>query len=104
MKELTIKWDSLAKSELKKIYSIYKKKSIQGAENVKKDIFEATDKLKNPNVKYITDPNLGRPYHFIMARKRYRIIYRREETAIRIVFVFDTKQKRDKLNKIRASK
>jgi len=99
MEELTIKWDTLAKVEIRKIYSYYKKESVQGAENVRDEIFAETDKLKNPKVNYATDPDLGKPYRFIIARKRYRIIYRRNELEIRIVFVFDTKQDRKKLHK-----
>ncbi len=102
MKELTIKWDKLAKAELKKIYSYFKKKSVQGAENVRDNILSETSKLKNPQVNYVIDPDLGKPYRFIMVRNRYRVIYRRNDTEVRVVFVFDTKQSRSKLEKVKA--
>jgi plasmid stabilization system protein ParE len=100
MKELTLIWDNLAKIELQKIYSYFKKKSIQGAENVRDEILVEADKLVNPTVNYAPDPDLGESYRFKIIRKRYRIIYRKTKTEVRIVYIFDTKLERDKLDKL----
>jgi plasmid stabilization system protein ParE len=100
MKELTLIWDNLAKTELQNIYSYLKNKSVQGAENVRDEILTEADKLANPFVNYAHDPDLGEPYRFKIIRKRYRLIYRKTETEVRIVYIFDTKQERDKLTKL----
>jgi plasmid stabilization system protein ParE len=64
-----IKWSPEAKMELKEIYSYLKKRSLQGANHVKKAILKTVDKLENSIAAYPFDPFLGEPYRYIVTDK-----------------------------------
>ncbi|KAF2518023.1 type II toxin-antitoxin system RelE/ParE family toxin [Flavobacterium foetidum] len=45
-KFLKVIWTNSAKNELKTIYNYYKEKSVQGANNIKNEILDATKKIR----------------------------------------------------------
>ncbi len=94
----TILWDIKATKALKKIFDFYKPKSIKAAHKVKDDILATVSGLKNPP-KYSYDPDLGAPYHRVVSRRRYRIIYFQDSDLmqIEILYIFDAIQSPDKL-------
>lgn len=94
----TILWDIKATKALKKIFDFYKPKSIKAAHKVKDDILATVSNLSNPP-KYSYDPDLGAPFHRVVSRRRYRIIYFQDSDLkqIEILYIFDAVQSSDKL-------
>lgn len=94
----TIVWDIKATKALKHIFDFYKSKSVKAAHKVKDDILKTVSGLSNPP-KYSYDPDLGAPYHRVVSRRRYRIIYFQDSDLkrIEILYIFDAVQSSAKL-------
>jgi addiction module RelE/StbE family toxin len=95
MKEYKIIWTSQAKQDLKNIYEYWKKKTIQGAENVRADI------LKSPKTivyakQYQVD-EINPKYRRIVVRSDYKLIYREDKNVIYIMGIISTHQSPDVL-------
>jgi plasmid stabilization system protein ParE len=56
-KEIKVRWTLDALASLKDVYNFYKKKSLQGAQNVKKDIFNCPKRLVYPEQYQIDEIN-----------------------------------------------
>ena len=87
-------WTDQAKAALKHIYDYYKKKSVQGAENIKSDL------LKSPKTilfakQYQLD-NINIKYHRIIVRD-YKVLYKEENGVIQIVDVISSRQSPEEL-------
>lgn len=94
----TVLWDIKATKALKIIFDYYKPKSVKTAHKVKDDILATVSSLSNPP-KYSYDPDLGAPFHRVVSRRRYRIIYFQDSNLkqIEILYIFDAVQSSDKL-------
>ncbi len=95
-KPIAIIWDNQAKADLKLIFEFIKLKSPQGAKNVVRDIVS-----QSKNIHFVAqfqaDEFLGEPYRRMIVRD-YKIIYKiHSEREIRILQIFDTRQKQSKL-------
>ena len=99
----TILWDIKATKALKNIFDFYKPKSIKAAHKVKDDILATVSSLSNPP-KYSYDPDLGAPFHRVVSRRRYRIIYFQDSNSkqIEILYIFDAIESSDRLKQVMA--
>ena len=83
-------WTDQAKAALKHIYDYYKKKSVQGAENIKSDLLKSPKTIlfakqyqfDNINIKYLRD---------------YKVLYKEENGVIQIVDVISSRQSPEEL-------
>jgi plasmid stabilization system protein ParE len=95
---IRILWDNKAKSDLKLLFDFIKIKSLHGANNVVQDIVNQTKGIHFAE-QYQVDELLGEPFRRIIVRD-FKIIYKvQNETEIRILQIFDTRQNPNKLNK-----
>jgi plasmid stabilization system protein ParE len=83
-------WTSQAKQDLKNVYEYWKKKTIQGAKNVRADI------LKSPNTIYYAKQyqvdDINPKYRRIVVRTFYKVLYREAQNTIFVVGVISTLQ------------
>ena len=95
MGNFKIIWTSQAKQDLKNIYEYWKKKSVQGAKNVRSDI------LKSPKTIYFAKQyqidDINPKYQRIVVRTYYKVIYRKSRNSIYIMGVISTRQSPDVL-------
>ena len=88
-------WTSQAKQDLKNIYEYWKKKTVQGAENVRSDI------LKSPKTIYYAKQyqvdEINPKYRRIVVRDYYKVLYRQTKNTIYIMGVISTHQSPDVL-------
>lgn len=88
-------WTSQAKQDLKNIYEYWKKKSVQGAKNVRSDI------LKSPKTIYYTKQyqvdDMNPKYRRIVVRTYYKVLYRERKNTIYIMGIISTHQSPDVL-------
>jgi len=91
MARLKTVWTDTAKTQLKEIhdYLKYKKKTAQGAINVKRDLIEASKGVNYPEQYQKDDINPN--YRRIIVR-HYKLIYKEDKGRIIILRVFDTLQ------------
>lgn len=95
---IRILWDNKAKSDLKLLFDFIKIKSLRGANKVVQDIVNQTKGIHFAE-QYQVDELLGEPFRRIIVRD-FKIIYKvQNETEIRILQIFDTRQNPNKLNK-----
>jgi len=91
----TIIWTLQAKQDLKEIYEYWKKKSAQGAKNVRSDI------LKSPKTIYYAKQyqvdDINPKYRRIVVRTFYKVLYRERKNTIYIMGVIGTPQSPDVL-------
>ena len=90
MRKLKIIWTSQAKEDLKNIYNFWKKKSLQGALNVRSDILKSTKTIYFSEQYQIDDINPK--YRRIVVRDNYKVLYRVESKAIFIMGIVCTAQ------------
>lgn len=88
-----IVWTSQAKQDLKNIYEFWKKKSIQGAQNVKSDILKSPKTICYAQQFQVDDINSR--YRRIIVRTFYKVLYREQNNTIYIVGVISTHQSPD---------
>ncbi len=81
--KLKVRWTIDALASLKDIYDFYKKKSLQGAKNVKKDIFNSPKRVVYPEQYQIDDVNPE--YRRIIVRD-YKVLYKEIDD---VIVVFD---------------
>lgn len=88
-KFLKVVWTHTAKNQLKTIYNYYKEKSVQGANNIKSEILNATKNIcfKEQYQKDEIEPE----YRRIIVRD-YKILYLIEDEVIYISKIFSTKR------------
>ena len=93
MSSYKIIWTSQAKQDLKDIYEYWKKKSAQGAKNVRTDI------LKSPKTIYYAKQyqidDINSKYRRIVVRTFYKVLYRERKNTIYIMGVISTRQSPD---------
>ncbi|PBI94439.1 Plasmid stabilization system protein [Flavobacterium sp. ACN2] len=88
-KLLKVVWTYTAKNQLKTIYNYYKEKSVQGANNIKNEILNATKNIRFSE-QYQKD-EIEPEYRRIIVRD-YKILYLVEEEVIYISKIFSTKR------------
>lgn len=81
--KLKVRWTIDALTSLKEIYDFYKKKSLQGAQNVKTDIFNSPKSVVYPEQYQIDEVNSE--YRRIIVRN-YKVLYKEIDN---IIVVFD---------------
>jgi len=91
MSKLKVIWSNRAKAQLKSIYDYikYKKKSPQGAANVRKDILQASKNIVF-ETQYQED-EIEPEYRRIVVR-HYKLLYKEKDGKILILRLFDTYQ------------
>lgn len=86
-------WTSQAKQDLKNIFEHWKKKSVQGATNVRSDI------LKSPKTIYYAKQyqvdDINPKYRRIVVRTYYKVLYRETRGTIYVMGVISTRQSPD---------
>ncbi|HTO15346.1 MAG TPA: type II toxin-antitoxin system RelE/ParE family toxin [Edaphocola sp.] len=91
-------WTFQAKQDLKSIYEFWKKKSIQGANNVRADI------LKSPKTIYFAKQyqvdEINPNYRRMVVRKYYKVLYREKKNTIYIIGIVSTHQSPDVLKNL----
>lgn len=96
MTALRIIWADDAKKALKTIHAYYKKKSVQGANNVKRDLLEAPKTIHFSKQYQIDEVNPE--YRRIIVRD-YKILYIEKNKEIRVMDIISTKQSPEVLSK-----
>jgi len=97
MSSYKIVWTSQAKQDLKNVYEYWKKKSVQGAKNVRSDI------LKSPKTIYCAKQyqvdDINPKYRRIVVRTYYKVLYRETKNTIYVTGVISTRQSPDVLKR-----
>jgi plasmid stabilization system protein ParE len=86
-------WTSQAKQDLKNIYEYWKKKSAQGAKNLRSDILQSPKTIYYAKQYQIDDINPK--YRRIVVRTYYKVLYREIKDTIYIMGVISTHQSPD---------
>jgi plasmid stabilization system protein ParE len=95
MGNYTIFWTTQAKLDLKNIYEYWKKKSSQGAKNVRSDILKSPKTIYYAKQYQIDDINPN--YRRIVVRTNYKVLYREIKNVIYIMGIISTHQSPDVL-------
>jgi len=96
MGELKIIWSKQARSAVKSIYDYYKKKTLQGANNVKTDLLQSPKSIRFAKQYQVDEINSN--YRRIVVRD-YKVLYNEKNNVIRIIDVVGTKQSPEELKK-----
>ena len=92
----TLKWDNLAKADLKLIFEYIKIDSLQNSKKVIQEIATHSKSIKFVE-QYQVDEFLGEPFRRMII-SHYKIVYKiQSESEIRILQTFDTRQDQIKL-------
>lgn len=96
MGSLEIVWTRTARTQLKQVYDYlkYARKTPQGAENVRRDILNATSNIIA--VEQYQKDDVNPNYRRIVVRS-YKLIFKESGSKIIILRVFDTRQQPSKL-------
>lgn len=81
-------WTNTAKDQLKTIYSYYKERSLQGANNIKKDILEG---VKNIHFSEQFQKDEIEPEYRRIIIRDYKILYLELDKVAYIIRIFSTK-------------
>jgi len=95
MGNIKIFWTTQAKKDLKNIYEFWKKKSVQGAKNVRSDILKSPKTIYYAKQYQIDDINPN--YRRIVVRTHYKVLYREIKNSIYIMGIISTHQSPDVL-------
>lgn len=80
MSSYKIIWASQAKQDLKHIYEYWKKKSAQGATNVRSDILKSSKTIHYAKQYQVDDINPK--YRRIVVRTYYKVLYQERKNTI----------------------
>jgi plasmid stabilization system protein ParE len=96
MANLEVVWSKTATTQLKQVYDYlkYYRKTPQGAENVRRDILNATSNILA--VEQYQKDDINPNYRRIVVRN-YKLIFKESGSKIIILRVFDTRQQPNKL-------
>lgn len=97
MEKITINWTTQAKESLKSIYDFYKKKSLQGAQNVRKDLLQSPKSIQFAKQYQVDDINPK--YRRIIVRD-FKVLYKVNKNKIEVVDIIGSKQSPSTLRKI----
>ena len=86
---LKIIWTNQAKEALKDIYLYYKSKSIQGANNVKRDLLQSPKTIYYSK-QYQVD-EINPKYRRIVVRD-FKVLYKENEGVIKVMDIVNTRQ------------
>ena len=89
-------WADEAKKALKFIHAYYKKKSVQGANNVIRDLLEAPKTIRFSKQYQLDDINPE--YRRIIVRD-YKVLYIEKKKEIQVMAIISTKQSPEILRK-----
>jgi len=96
MAALKIIWTKQARDTLKEIYDYYKKKSLQGAKNVRSDLLQSPKTIRYAKQYQVDDINPN--YRRIVVRD-YKVLYREHKNVIRVMDIVSTRQSPEVLKK-----
>ena len=88
-KKPKIQWTDQAKASLKSVYDFYKHKSLQGAKNVRDDIYKSPETILFAKQYQVDEYN---PDCRRIVVRDYKVLYRETENTIYIVDVICTLQ------------
>ncbi|MBW6478917.1 MAG: hypothetical protein K0B37_05760 [Bacteroidales bacterium] len=88
MRNIKIFRTTQAKNDLKTIYEFWKKKSVQGAKNVRSDILKSPETIYYAKQYQIDDINPN--YRRIVVRTNYKVLYREIKNSIYIMGIIST--------------
>lgn len=94
MGKLEIEWSDQAKNALKGIYNYYKKKSPQGAMNVRSDILQSPKAIRFSGQYQVDDIN---PKYRRIVVRDYKVLYIVEEDVVKIIDIVSAKQSPEEL-------
>ena len=80
MSSYKIVWTTQAKQDLKNVYEYWKKKSVQGAKNVRSDILKSLKTIYYAKQYQVDDINPK--YRRIVVRTYYKVLYRETKNTI----------------------
>jgi len=95
-------WTDFALSQLEDIYDYFKTEAGQSiAKRIVKDLIKETLVLERNPFLGVQEPHLiDRPFEYrYLVKKNYKIIYRYNDSVIRVVSVFDSRQNPAKIDK-----
>lgn len=95
MSNYKIIWTTQAKLDLKEVYEYWKKKSVQGAKNIRSDIFQSPKTIYYSRQYQVDDINPK--YRRIVVRTFYKVLYREVKNTIYIMGIVSTHQSPDVL-------
>ena len=95
MGNFKIIWTSQAKQDLQNIYEHWKKKSVQGAKNVRSDILQSPKSIYYAKQYQVDDINPR--YRRIVVRTYYKVLYKKIRDTIYVMGVISTRQSPDVL-------
>ena len=95
MGNFKIIWTSQAKQDLQNIYEHWKKKSDQGAKNVRSDILQSPKSIYYAKQYQVDDINPR--YRRIVVRTYYKVLYKKIRDTIYVMGVISTRQSPDVL-------
>lgn len=90
MVNFKIIWTKQARAELKKIYDFYKKKSLQGARNVRSDLLQSPKTIYFSKQYQVDDINPN--YRRIVVRGDYKILYKEDKGVIKVMDIIGVRQ------------
>ena len=94
MQDLKIIWAKQARDALKVIYNFYKKKSVQGAENVKSDLLQSPKTIYYAKQYQIDEINPS--FRRIVVRD-YKVLYKEINGTIQVMDIVSTRQSPERL-------
>lgn len=95
MDSYKIIWTSQAKQDLKNIYKYWKKKTSQGAKNVRSDILNSPKTIFYAKQYQVDDINSK--YRRIVVRTDYKVLYQENKKTIYIMGIINTRISPDEL-------
>jgi len=97
MDKLKITWTEQAKEDLKQIYKYWKKKTLQGANNVRSDILNSPKTILFSEQYQIDEVN--QKYRRIVVRDNYKVLYKVARKTIYVLGIVGTGQSPETLEK-----
>lgn len=97
MDKLKITWTEQAKEDLKQIYKYWKKKTLQGANNVRSDILNSPKTILFSEQYQIDEVN--QKYRRIVVRDNYKVLYKVVRKTIYVLGIVGTGQSPETLEK-----
>ncbi len=95
MDNYKIIWTNQSKQDLREVYDYWKKKSVQGAKNVRADILKSPKTICYSKQYQIDDINPK--YRRIIVRTFYKVLYKEMNNTIYIMGIVSTLQSPDVL-------
>ena len=90
-------WSKQARESLKAIFTFYKKKSLQGAHNVKDDLLQSPKRILYAKQYQLDEIN---PNYYRIVVRDFKVLYKENNGVIQIVDIISTRQSPEILRKL----